>query len=150
LLDEDEVVPLLDLLEGPSAQIVAALRRSVRANAGQSNDHDGDASRLRLGGSGGAAALPPSAIDTEAFLGQIPASHKAFAAARLAGPEMESKEEAKGYLLENANKLKRLLLSEEAAEFTRETYRAQGDFRTEGDLLKEASDRLRAKRGIKV
>ena len=127
LLDDAEVAGELSLLEGVSATIVAALRRSLRVVDGAA-----------------------SSLDTDAFLSQIPASHKAFAAARLAGPEMESREEAREYLLENANKLKRLLLSEEAAEFTRETYRAQGDFRTEGDLLREASDRLRAKRGIKV
>jgi len=52
-------------------------------------------------------------------------------------------------LLENANKLKRLLLSQEAAQITRETYKAQGDFGSESELLREAADRLRAKHGLK-
>jgi DNA primase len=53
-------------------------------------------------------------------------------------------------LLENANKLKRLLLSQEAAQKTRETHRAQGDFETESELLREAAERLRVKHGLKA
>jgi hypothetical protein len=52
-------------------------------------------------------------------------------------------------LLENANKLKRLLLSQEAAEISRETYRAQGDADVERQLLRESQERLRAKHGLK-
>lgn len=125
LLDDPEVEGELALLEGASVMIVAALRRAWR------NDGTGKPS-----------------LDTEGFLGQIPEAHRTFAAARLASPETESESAAKGYLLENANKLKRLLLSQEAAQITRETYRAQGDWDTERELLREAADRLRAKHGL--
>ncbi len=125
LLDDPDVEGELALLEGVSVMIVAALRRAWRSD-----------------GSG-----KPS-LDTEGFLGQIPEQHRAFAHARLASPETESESAAKGYLLENANKLKRLLLSQEAAQITRETYRAQGDWDTERELLREAADRLRAKHGL--
>lgn len=125
LLDDPEVQSELAILEGASVMIVAALRRSWRTD-----------------GSGKAS------LDTEGFLGQIPEQHRPFAAAHLASPETESESAAKGYLLENANKLKRLLLSQEAAQITRETYRAQGDWDTERELLREAAERLRAKHGL--
>lgn len=125
LLDDPEVESELALLEGASVMIIAALRRAWRVDA------SGKAS-----------------LDTEGFLGQIPEQHRSFAAAHLASPETESESAAKGYLLENANKLKRLLLSQEAAQITRETYRAQGDWDTERELLREAADRLRAKHGL--
>ena len=89
-------------------------------------------------------------LDTDAFLAQLDPRVRAFAAERLADPETEDEKQAKGYLRENANKLKRLLLSREAAEISRETYRAHGDAEAERDLLKESSDRLREKRGIKA
>jgi RNA polymerase sigma factor (sigma-70 family) len=125
LLDDLEVAEELALLEGASVMVVAALRRAWRV--GPENK---------------------SFLDTEAFLSQIPATHRPFASQRLADPEAESESAAKGYLLENANKLKRLLLSQEAAQITRETYRAQGDWDTERELLREAADRLRAKHGL--
>jgi hypothetical protein len=53
-------------------------------------------------------------------------------------------------LLENAKKLKRLLLSQEAAQIARETYRAQGDWDTERELLREAAERLKTKHGLKT
>jgi DNA primase len=123
LLDDPAVQEELAHLEGASVQIVAALRRAW-------NGAD-------------------KSLDTDAFLGDLAEPLRAFAAARLAGPETESVEEAKGYLLDSANKLKRLLLSQEAAQIARETYRAQGDWDTERELLREAAERLRAKHGLK-
>ena len=67
----------------------------------------------------------------------------------LSDPQRESEADAKRYLLDNANKLKRLLLSQEAAQITRETYRAQGDWDAERELLGEQAERLRQKHGIK-
>lgn len=123
LLDDPIVEDALAHLEGPSVRVVAALRRAW--NGATKN------------------------LDTDAFLRDLDGSFRAFASARLAGPEIESAEEAKGYLLERANKLKRLLLSQEAAQIARETYRAQGDWDTERELLREAAERLRAKHGLK-
>jgi DNA primase len=123
LLDDPEVADELTLLEGPGALLVAALRRAWNSEE--------------------------KTLDTAGFLEAIPEAVRTFAAGHVANPETESEAQAKGYLLDNANKLKRLLLSQEAAQFARETYRAQGDWDTERELLREAADRLRAKHGLK-
>jgi DNA primase len=123
LLDDAVVAEdLAAVLEGASVMVVAALRRAYRADT--------------------------RSLDTEAFLSQIPATHRAFASQRLAAPETESEIAAKEYLLENAKQLKRLLLSREAAEITRETYRAQGDWDTETEALRALDERLRLKRKL--
>ncbi|MDB5217491.1 MAG: primase [Myxococcaceae bacterium] len=127
LLDDPEVADELSLLEGESVKVVAALRRAW-------NSAD-------------------KALDTAAFLAQMDGGVdprvRAFAAERLAMPVSENEKQAKEYLLENAKTLKRLLLSQEAAEISRETYRAHGDADAERDLLRESQERLRAKHGIK-
>ena len=124
LLDDPEVAEELSLLEGASVQIVAALRRAW-------NSAD-------------------KKLDTDAFLAQMEPAIRAFAAERLVNPVTESETQAKVYLLDNANKLKRLLLSQEAAEISRETYRAHGDSEAERELLRESQERLRAKHGLKL
>lgn len=124
LLEDAEVADALSLLEGPAVMTIASLRRSWKSM--------------------------DKKLDVERFLEEVPPSAKTFAKKRLANPERESEEEAKRYLLDNANKLKRLLLSQEAAQITRETYRAQGDWDTERELLREAAERLRAKHGLKA
>lgn len=123
LLDDPEVAPELALLEGPAVFAVAALRRCWNA-AGKR-------------------------LDTTAFLEGVPEAVRSFAARRLADPQTEDESEAKGYLLENANKLKRLLLSQEAARIARDAERPQGDFESKTELLREAAERLRAKHGLK-
>jgi len=127
LLDEEahpDVAEELGMLEGESVKIVAALRRAYKP--------------------------VDKTLDTDAFLAQMDARLRAFAAERLANPETESESAAKECLLDNAKKLKRLLLSQEAAQIARETYRAQGDTETERELLREAAERLRAKHGLKA
>jgi DNA primase len=127
LLDDPEIADELSLLEGESVKVVASLRRAW-------NSAD-------------------KKLDTAAFLAQmdpgVDPRVRAFAAERLADPQTESEKQAKEYLLENAKKLKRLLLSQEAAEISRETYRAHGDAEAERELLRESQDRLRAKHGLK-
>ena len=127
LLDDPDVADELSLLEGESVKVVASLRRAWN-------------SELKK-------------LDTAAFVAQMdPGVHpkvRAFAAERLANPQTESETQAKVCLLDNANKLKRLLLSQEAAEISRETYRAHGDADAERELLKESQERLRAKHGLK-
>ena len=122
LLEDEEVAEALEPLEGPSVIMVAALRRAWNAES--------------------------KSLDTEAFLSQFQDPHRKFACERLAKPETESESAAKGYLLENAKQLKRLLLSQEAAQITRETYRAQGDEEAVQELAKEAWDRVRKKKGL--
>ncbi len=128
LLDDPEVAEELSLLEGESVKVVAALRRAWNSGAKR--------------------------LNTDAFLAQMDSSVDprvgAVARERLANPETESETQAKVYLLENANKLKRLLLSQEAASITRETYKAQGDSEAERELLRESQERLRAKHGLKL
>ena len=128
LLDDPEVSEELSLLQGESVKVVAALRRAWNS--------------------------AEKTLDTAAFLAQMDPGVdplvRAFAHRRLADPETESETQAKVYLLENANKLKRLLLSQEAAEISRETYRAHGDADAERELMREQQERLREKRGIKV
>ncbi|MBS2019663.1 MAG: toprim domain-containing protein [Deltaproteobacteria bacterium] len=123
LVSDSEVAEELALLEGESVKVVAALRRTWNP-----------ATRT---------------LDTDAFLGHLEERTRAFVARRLAAPETESQEAAKEYLLRNAEKLKRLLLSQETAQFARETYRAHGDTEHETELLREASERARAKHGLK-
>lgn len=122
LLDDPEVAEELALLEGPAVMAVASLRRAWKSEQ--------------------------KSLNVDAFLSEIPPAAAGFAKKRLANPQHESESDAKGYLLDNANKLKRLLLSQEARDITRETYRAQGDFDTERELLREAAERLRAKHGL--
>ena len=122
LLDDEEVAEALEPLEGPSVIMVAALRRAWSSEA--------------------------KSLDTEAFLAQFQDPHRKFACERLANPEAESEAAAKGYLLENAKQLKRLLLSQEAAQITRETYRAQGDWEAEQELAKAVDERVRKKKGL--
>lgn len=123
LLDDPEVADDLALLEGESVKVAAALRRAWNPDT--------------------------RTLDTDAFLGHLEERTRAFVARRLAAPETESQDAAKDHLLDNAKKLKRLLLSQEAAQIARETYRAQGDSDHERELLREASERLRAKHGLK-
>lgn len=128
LLNDPDVAESLSLLEGESVKVVAALRRTWNS-AGRT-------------------------LNTDAFLAQMDGSVdprvSAVARERLANPETESETQAKVYLLENANKLKRLLLSQEAASITREMYRTQGDSEAERELLRESQERLRAKHGLKL
>ena len=127
LLDDADVSEELNLLEGESVKVVAALRRAWNSGAKK--------------------------LDTAAFVAQmdpgVDPRVRAFAAERLANPQTESETQAKVCLLDNANKLKRLLLSQEAAEISRETYRAHGDADAERELLRESQERLRAKHGLK-
>lgn len=124
LLDDPEVAEELTVLEGPAVMAVASLRRAWKS--------------------------VEKKLNVDAFLQEIPPAVRSFANQRLANPKNESEADAKRYLLDNANKLKRLLLSQEAAQITRETYRAQGNWETERELLREAAERLRAKHGLKA
>lgn len=124
LLDDPEVAEELALLEGPVVMALAALRRAWKPEEKR--------------------------LDVDLFLSEIPPAVRVLANQHLANPQQETEANAKGYLLENANKLKRLLLSQEAAEITREAYRVQGDWDTERELLREAAERLRAKHGLKT
>jgi DNA primase len=126
LVDDPDVENELSLLEGESVKVVAALGRAWNREQNK--------------------------LDTDAFLAQINPGVdprvRAFVAERLANPQTDDEKQAKVFLLENANKLKRLLLSQKAAEISRETYRAHGDAEAERELMRESLERLRAKHGL--
>jgi DNA primase len=124
LLEDADVAAELSLLEGPVVMAIASLRR--------------------------AWSTSDKRLDVDAFLHAVPPGVRSLANRHLSNPEQESESHAKGYLLDNANKLKRLLLSQEAAQINRETYRAQGDWDAERELAREQSERLRAKHGLKT
>jgi DNA primase len=87
-------------------------------------------------------------LDTSVFLEQIPPATRGFATKRLAAPRFASKDEARGHLLENANKLKRAVLSMETNELAREQNERAGDWQAETALAKAAEERARMKHGV--
>ena len=122
LLSDPEVQVELAVLEGPGALAVAALKDSLTEEI---------------------------TLDTSRFLAQIPPAIQAFARERLAAPHHEGEREAKSHLLENALKLKRLILSRETDEIAREVDKAAGDPEQESQLLREALGRARQKHNLK-
>jgi hypothetical protein len=82
-------------------------------------------------------------LDTSVFLEQIPPRARGFATQRLAAPRFASKDEARGNLLDNANKLKRAVLSQETSELVREQHQRAGDWEAEVSLAKAAQERAR-------
>jgi DNA primase len=130
LLDEALVQEQLALLEGPSARTVAAVS---------------DCCRVALVGD---PPTPQKTLDTSNFLAQIPPAIQAFASRRLAAPEHLSTEEARAHLLENAQKLRRVMLERETSDIARETYKAAGDWDREMELARDAQERARQKHGL--
>ncbi len=129
LLNDPAVAEVLPLLEGNSAQIIAALAQSL-IDAPPGSKSEGH---------------PEKALDTTRFLEQIPAMFRGFAEQRLAAPTLASRDEARGQLLELANTLKRAVLSLENGELVREQHARAGDWETELAIARQANE-LRAKR----
>jgi DNA primase len=123
LAEEPEVSAALNLFEGPAALLVAALGRMSHAGT----DFQGDAYMQSLGD-------------------EIPKDIKGFVQSRLSAPVFEKEEEARRNLLENANRLKGLLLGEELIEIAKEQERGGPD--NEMDRLREAESRARARHGL--
>ena len=122
LLADPDVLPALQMLEGDSARTIAALSDSFSRKG----------------------------LDTAAFLAQIPsAAHRAFAAERLADPRHISLDTAKEELRMNADKLQKLLLSQETDESAREQNKTEGDWETSMSLAALASERSKIKHGLK-
>jgi DNA primase len=124
LLEDSDVEVALGTLEGDAALTIAALRRST-------------ACQKEIWGS--------------EFLAQIPPAIHAFGAGRLASPAFDVLSEAKTELLENAGKLKRLMLRRENAFVVDQLHRAGalGDATSENDLLREVQRRSREKLGLR-
>jgi DNA primase len=153
LLDDAEVRACLSLLEGPSARTVAALAACSRSVCGPDPEPEspGSSAPLQAPGQGPSeepGPRPQKSLDTSSFLAQIPPPIQAFASERLAAPHHENREDARGYLLYNAEKLRKVILGRETSDLARETYRAQGDWRAETELALEAQERAKARLGL--
>jgi DNA primase len=140
LLDDPEVRGVFSLLEGASARTVAAISDSIRIVVSPPSDPGSD---------GGGSALPQKTLDSGSFLAQIPPPIQAFASERLAAPHHDSRDDAKVHLLDNAQKLRRVVLGREADDLAREQYKATGDWQTETELAREAADRVRQRLGVR-
>jgi DNA primase len=123
LVFDPEIDDLLSLMQGPLVPIVHALRESWNHERNQ--------------------------MDTAQFLKSVPESHRGHCARVLSTSRFFDAEEAKGCLLKNANKLKRLLLSQETHELAKENYVETGDPETETERATEALQRSRRKHGLK-
>jgi DNA primase len=123
LLDDPDVEGALSVVEGDAALAVAALRQ------------------WRFGTKG---------IYAAEFLAQIPGPIHSFAAGRLASPAFEGPSEAKTELLENARKLKRLILQRENAAIADQPNKAEaaGDVASVEAMLRDVERRSREKLGL--
>jgi DNA primase len=128
LLNDPSVQEVLLLLEGNSARTVHVLAQSLIR---EKRSPDGE-----------------NPLDTSVFLEQIPPATRGFATKRLAAPRFASKDEARGHLLENANKLKRAVLSMETNELVREQHERAGDWQAETALARAAEERARMKHRV--
>jgi DNA primase len=125
LLDDSAVRGDMDLLEGDSARIVAAVAKCTRVMA---------AGEKRL--------------DVAEFLAQMSPAIQAFASARLAAPVLESLEEARATVAANFKKLRGTTVAQEAREAVREQHRVVGDWETELELAANTAALLRSRQGL--
>lgn len=116
LLDDPELEEVLSLLDGPVALAVAAMRQSLG---------------------------PSGALDVGEFLARCPALIHPFAARRLAGPVFEAVAEAKAELVQNGQKLQRLVLKNDNAAMREELRRLEmlGDWASEEAKLRSIQQR---------
>lgn len=116
LLDDPELEGVFSLIDGPPALALAAMRQSLG---------------------------PGGALDVGEFLARCPALIHPFAARRLAGPVFETVAEAKTELLQNGQKLERLLLKNDNAAIREELRRLDmlGDRASEEAKLREIQQR---------
>jgi DNA primase len=126
LLDDSEVLPVLNLLEDASAQIVAAMTQSMRVNAGGEK-----------------------VLDSIEFLAQMRSPIQEFASARLAAPAHETLDAARETIRANAKKLRETNVARENSEIVREQRRVVSDFDAGVELAKQAEALLRQRQGLK-
>jgi DNA primase len=141
LLQDVDVQGCLSLLEGLSATTVAALADSLRAAPGALQGTGQDPESHPVTGR-------QKTLDTSSFLAQITPPIQAFASERLAAPHHETREDARGHLLDNAQKLRTMMLGRETSDLARETHRAAGDWQAQTELAREAQERAKEKHGL--
>jgi len=125
LLDDSEVRPVLPMLQGESARIVAGLAQFMRVNE-----------------------RGEKKLDIAEFLAQMPPAIQSFARARLAAPAHESIEDARATVSANARNLQDTNVARETSEIVREQHRVVGDWETEVELAKHADALVRQRQGL--
>ena len=128
LLGEPEVIELLEVTEGDLALGLATIGR-LQARGGD---------------------LSTAAADPASFVAQFPESLRAQVSKRLAVSELASREAARGVLIDNLWKLRRLRQRRERASVVEELRRAAatGDVDTELSLLQQQLARAKARHGL--
>jgi DNA primase len=117
LLDDSAVQAVLPLLEGNSARIVAGVGQCMRTNE-----------------------RGEKVLDTSEFLAQMGSAIKTFASARLAAPQNQTIEEARETVASAAKRLRETNVAREAGELVREQERIVGDWESELQLARQASE----------
>jgi DNA primase len=125
LLEDSAVRGELELLEGESARIVAAIAKCTRVTASGEKRVD----------------------DTE-FLAQMTPAIQAFAIARLAAPVNETLEEARATVSANSKKLLRTNVAQETRVAVREQHRVVGDWEAELELAAHMAALNRERQGL--
>jgi DNA primase len=125
LLDDSEAALALELLEGESARIVAAVAKCRRTTA------DGK-----------------KVLDTTEFLAQMPPAIQAFASPRLAVPVHETIEEARTTVIANAKKLRGTNVALETRDTAREQERDAGDWEAGIERAKHVDALVRERHGV--
>ncbi len=125
LLDDSEAALALELLEGESARIVAAVAKCRRTTA------DGK-----------------KVLDTSEFLAQMPPAIQAFASTRLAVPVHETIEEARTTVIANAKKLRGTNVALETRDTAREQERDAGDWEAGIERAKHVDALVRERHGV--
>ena len=125
LLDDSSVRGELDLLEGDSARIVAAIAKCTRTTpSGEKR------------------------VDSTEFLAQMNPAIQAFAAARLAAPAHETLEEARATVVANSKKLRGTTVAQETRVAVREQHRVAGDWEAGVESLKRMEALAREGKGL--
>jgi hypothetical protein len=115
----------IELLEGESARIVAAIAQSMRVTGRGEN-----------------------AMDSAEFLAQMPPAIQAFASARLASPEHDTLEEARATVTANARKLRGTNVALEMRAAAQEQKQQAGDWEAELETIKRAAEHVRERHGL--
>jgi DNA primase len=140
LLDDSEMGDAIQLLEGESARIVAAIAKSMRVGS------RGQASQASQAGQAG--QVGQKVLDSTEFLAQMPPVIQAFASARLAAPEHDTVEEALQTVVANEKKLRESNIARETSEIVRQQQRVVGDWDTELALARQADTIVRERQGL--
>jgi DNA primase len=125
LLQDSEVAKVLELLEGESARIVAAVAKCERNAAGGEK-----------------------VFDSAEFLAQMPPPIQAFASARLAAPAHDTIEEARKTVMANAKKLRESNVARETREIVREQERNAADWEAGVERARHADALVRERHGL--